>query len=193
MKYIIFTHVDAKTGIPCSQEPIQNGPAMPNVKGIAFLFAMETQYPTFRPTFYGTCDDDGDVTVPGVIAEISPGQALSDCKAEWATRIRRRRQQAEVSGIEVGGMLIPTDDKTQARVDQIVKAYDDGDITGTIDFEAPDGFVTIDAAAIRAIKAAGAQHIQACFSNQRVLDEAAHATATIAEILAIDIDAGWPT
>jgi len=36
MKYLSWTYVDAKTGIPCLIAPTRNGPANPAVTGLAF-------------------------------------------------------------------------------------------------------------------------------------------------------------
>jgi len=51
MKYLSWTYVDAKTGIPCLIAPTRNGPANPAVTGLAFGFAMESRYPTAYPVF----------------------------------------------------------------------------------------------------------------------------------------------
>ena len=70
MKYLSWTYVDAQTGIPCLIAPTRNGPANPAVKGLAFGFALESRYPTAYPVFYGTCDDDAETDIPGVLAVI---------------------------------------------------------------------------------------------------------------------------
>lgn len=68
MKYLSFTYVDAKTGVPCLIAPTRNGPANPSVAGLLFGFALESRYPTAHPVFYGACDDAADTAVPGVLA-----------------------------------------------------------------------------------------------------------------------------
>lgn len=70
MKYLSWTYVDALTGIPCLIAPTRNGPANPAVKGLAFGFALESRYPTVYPVFYGTCDDEAEMDIPGVLAVI---------------------------------------------------------------------------------------------------------------------------
>lgn len=70
MKYLSWTYVDAQTGIPCLIAPTRNGPANPAVAGLAFGFALESRYPTAYPVFYGTCADDADTSLPGVLEVI---------------------------------------------------------------------------------------------------------------------------
>ena len=67
MKYIKFTYVDAVTGISITSEPAQNGPVFPPVAGLEFSWARESHYPTDMPEFFGTCPDDSDTQVDGVL------------------------------------------------------------------------------------------------------------------------------
>ena len=67
MQYIKFTYVDAVTGISVASEPAANGPVFPNVVGLEFVWARESQYPTDVPEFFGTCPDDSDTQVDGVL------------------------------------------------------------------------------------------------------------------------------
>ena len=67
MKYIKFTYVDAVTGISIAKQPATNGPVFPNVAGLEFVWARESQYPTDVPEFFGTCPDDSNTQVDGVL------------------------------------------------------------------------------------------------------------------------------
>ena len=67
MQYIKFTYVDAITGISIASEPAQNGPVFPPVDGLEFVWARESRYPTDVPEFFGTCPDDADTQVDGVL------------------------------------------------------------------------------------------------------------------------------
>lgn len=67
MKYLKYTHVDAVTGIPVTQAPARNGPAAPAVVGLQFVWARESRYPTEQPELFGTCPDESDTDVPGVL------------------------------------------------------------------------------------------------------------------------------
>lgn len=73
MKHLKFTYVDAVTGVPVTDAPAANGPAFPDVEGLEFIWARESQYPTDAPEFFGTCPDESFALVPGVIDVI--GQA----------------------------------------------------------------------------------------------------------------------
>ena len=67
MKFIKFTYVDAITGISIASEPAQDGPVFPPVAGLEFVWARESRYPTDVPEFFGTCPDDADTQVDGVL------------------------------------------------------------------------------------------------------------------------------
>ena len=67
MKFIKFTYVDAITGISISSEPAQNGPVFSPVAGLEFVWARESRYPTDVPEFFGTCSEDADTSVDGVL------------------------------------------------------------------------------------------------------------------------------
>lgn len=68
-KYLKFTYVDAQTGISIATEPARNGPKFPDVAGLEFVWARESAYPTAVPEFFGTCPDDSDTDIEGVLAE----------------------------------------------------------------------------------------------------------------------------
>ena len=67
MQYIKFTYVDAVTGISIASEPAQNGPVFPPVAGLEFAWARESRYPTDVPEFFGTCPEDADTKIDGVL------------------------------------------------------------------------------------------------------------------------------
>ena len=76
MKHICVTEVDAVTKIPCTVEPQRTGPSMPVVKGYTHLWHDQSTWPvelasdgTYlrAPKYYGTCDDDADTTIAGVL------------------------------------------------------------------------------------------------------------------------------
>ena len=67
MKYLKFTYVDAVTGISIASEPAANGPVFPPVGGLEYVWARESQYPTEVPEFFGTCPDDADTKIDGVL------------------------------------------------------------------------------------------------------------------------------
>lgn len=67
MQYLKFTYVDAATGISIASEPAANGPVFPSVAGLDFVWARESAYPTSVPEFFGTCPDDSDTQIDGVL------------------------------------------------------------------------------------------------------------------------------
>jgi hypothetical protein len=78
--HICVTEVDAITKIPCTVEPQRTGPSMPDIKGLIILWVDMSTWPvelaqdgTYlrAPKYYCICDDDADITVPGVLEVIS--------------------------------------------------------------------------------------------------------------------------
>jgi len=76
MKYICITEVDAVTKIPCTVEPQRTGPSMPAIKGWVHLWHNSSTWPVSTapdgtyltaPKYYGTCDDDADASIAGVL------------------------------------------------------------------------------------------------------------------------------
>jgi hypothetical protein len=76
MKHVILTEVDAVTKIPCTVEPQRTGPSLPAVKGWVYIWHDQSTWPvevssngTYlrAPKYYGTCDDDANTSVAGVL------------------------------------------------------------------------------------------------------------------------------
>ena len=93
--YICVTHVDARTGIPCSIAPMSHGPAFPKVKGLVIDFGNQTQWPTNEPLFFGTCDDDADISVPGVVKPITKDEYQLEQQKESDTKAMQVRQHRD--------------------------------------------------------------------------------------------------
>ena len=86
MKHIKFTYVDAITGISVAKQPAANGPVFPPVAGLEFAWARESRYPTNVPEFFGTCPDDADTQVDGVLGVY----LQADWETLWADEMRAR-------------------------------------------------------------------------------------------------------
>ena len=93
--YIQLTNIDADTGILCTEAPMRTGPIMPEVKNFQFIFAKESAYPidtnadgsyAEMPLYYGTCDDDADTTLTGVLKVLSEVEFNADKQAEHQAR-----------------------------------------------------------------------------------------------------------
>ena len=67
MQYIKFTYVDSITSTSVAKQPATNGPVFPAVKGLEYVWARESRYPTDVPEFFGTCPDDANTKVDGVL------------------------------------------------------------------------------------------------------------------------------
>lgn len=69
--YICVTHVDSQTKVPGNEAPMRNGPTFPDVKGLNIEWWDASNWPLTHPDqfprFYGTCDDDADTDIPGVV------------------------------------------------------------------------------------------------------------------------------
>ena len=81
--YICITEVDAVTKIPCTVEPQRTGPSMPAVKGYTHLWHDSSTWPVSTapdgtylraPRYYGTCDDDADTTIAGVLQVLTEAE-----------------------------------------------------------------------------------------------------------------------
>ena len=74
--YIVVTEVDAATKKVCTAEPQRTGPSMPDVKGLQIVWRDQSTWPVETssdgtylraPKYYGTCDDDADLNIAGVL------------------------------------------------------------------------------------------------------------------------------
>lgn len=122
--YIVVTHVDAVTKIPCNIAPMSHGPSFPPVKGLNIKWANQSEWPTDYPLFYGTCDDDADITIQGVIKQLTEGEYLSlranehDLTAINVRRERDYRLRAHIDTVNPIRWEILTEDEKIA-----IKAY----------------------------------------------------------------------
>jgi hypothetical protein len=93
--YIQLTNIDADTKILCTQEPMRTGPALPDVKGFQYSFANESVYPidtnsdgsyAEMPLYYGTCDEDADTSLTGVVKVLTETEFNADKETEHQAR-----------------------------------------------------------------------------------------------------------
>lgn len=77
MIYLSITQIDAVTGIICTAEPMRTGPSYPQIKNCNIVWCNKSTWPiattaegahTVAPLFFGTCDDDAVINIPGVVA-----------------------------------------------------------------------------------------------------------------------------
>ena len=93
--YIQLTNIDADTKVLCTEEPMRTGPAIPTVKGFQFIFQNESDFPiasnpdgslTKPPLIWGTCDDDADTALVGVIKTLTQAEFESEKLQEFNLR-----------------------------------------------------------------------------------------------------------
>jgi len=93
--YICITEVDAVTKIACTTEPQRTGPSMPEIKGFVFQWNNQSTWPvevasdgTYlrAPRYYGTCDDDADTTIDGVLEVLTEEEYTTLRTAEHEAR-----------------------------------------------------------------------------------------------------------
>jgi len=95
MIYLAITQIDIQTGIVCTAEPMRTGPAYPQIKGCNIVWCNKSTWPiattsdgahSVAPLFFGTCDDDADLTVSGVISTYTAKEYQSLKTAEHLAR-----------------------------------------------------------------------------------------------------------
>ena len=103
--YICVTEVDAATRIVCTESPQRTGPSMPKVKGLRILWDDSSTWPVElspegvylrAPKYYGTCDDDADTNIPGVLQVLTE----EEYKSLKLTELEARRPYPSWIGYE---------------------------------------------------------------------------------------------
>lgn len=105
----------------------------------------------------------------------------------WPAVIADRRWQAEVAGIDVGGIHVDTDDRSKLLINgAAVEAMLDPDYV--MHWKTAGGFVELTAAEVITVARAVRAHVQACFNREaELLAELAGETFTPAML-----EEGWP-
>lgn len=121
---------------------------------------------------------------------------LASTRASIKATVTARRFTAETGGITIGGMTIRTDRESQALINGAYNLARDmlaGDVAETpIEFKGASGWTQIAPAEMVAVGRAVAAHVQACFAHERALHDDIDVAATTADVLAVDINTGWP-
>jgi hypothetical protein len=93
--HIVVTEVDAGTKIPCTVEPQRTGPSMPEIKGLQVQWADQSTWPVSTdstgvylraPKYYGTCDDDADTSISGVLEVLTEAEYTQRKRTEFYAR-----------------------------------------------------------------------------------------------------------
>lgn len=200
MRYIKFTYVDAVTGAPVSEAPTLNGPVFPAVAGLEFAWARESQYPAAVPEFFGTCQDDADIAVPGVLSELSPedwSSALTDEVSARRMKITESNNTAyEQAVAKMTSGYPPAEIQTweRQRAEVIAWEADPNAPTPWIDLAASArGLDRGEFLARTLAKVTAFAHASAWLTGHRQgIDDAIRATSTLAALSAIIIDYTLP-
>jgi len=93
--YICITEVDAVSKVVCTAEPQRTGPSMPAIKGWTHIWHDSSTWPvptasdgTYlrAPRYYGTCDDDADTSIAGVLQVLTEAEFNAAKVAEHEAR-----------------------------------------------------------------------------------------------------------
>lgn len=194
MKYLKFTYVDVITGVSVAKAPAQNGPAFPAITGLQFIRARESQYPTAIPQFYGTCDDEADTSVEGVLSVMTPETWLAEVLGELKAQATALRWRVMTGGIDINGVQVGTTIDDQNRITSVVANAALVGLTDVdeVDFKSASGWIRISIGQVKAIAGAIGQFVQACYTAERTHHEAIDLLVTAQELHAYDVNAGWP-
>lgn len=204
MQHLKFTYVDALTGVPVTQAPATNGPAMPAVPGLEFVFARESAYPTSTPEFFGTCADGlSPSATPGVLAVLTEAeflQARADeleaRKAQLRARINAERDRLEAFGFPHSGLWFQSDERSVARLNSTAltasAALMAGQSPAFPDWLAADNTpLPVDAMGVLALQASLTLHAGALHQHARATKAQIDAAQDFAALAAVNLG-GWP-
>lgn len=194
---IKFTYVDAVTGVSVAKALAPHGVAFPDVAGLEYAFTLGME--NDAPVFYGQCDKDADLSIDGVLGEISALDYAADYKKAKSNefdaakqallqKIADIRYQKEVGGINFGGMKIGTSRANQA---MIATAYLSVQFLPSIDFKGASGWGVLTKEQVIAVAAAVTSHVQKHFSYERAHVDRINELEKIEDIQAYDPNANW--
>lgn len=137
MQYLKVTHVDAITRVSVITAPAANGPDFPVVAGLVIEWARESAFPTTEPEYFGTCPDESDTEVDGVLAVITQAEYDAAHQAELAAReakerplwqitrlaFRNRFTMPEKAGLELASADDASAPMTQRQQAALLRAY----------------------------------------------------------------------
>lgn len=117
--------------------------------------------------------------------EARPLDAVKVARLAELAAIRYGREIAGVAGLR-------SDRESQALLTGAALAAS-LDPEYVVDWKSEGGWTTLDAVQLLAAAQTVRGHVQACFSNERVLAAAIDAAADMEAVLAIDLGQGWPS
>jgi len=116
---------------------------------------------------------------------------VEQVRADLMAAVSAKRWAVETGGLTLpGGATVGTTIDDQNRITSVIANAQLAGVV-SVDFKAQSGWVTLSLEHMRGIAAAIALHVQACFSAERAHHEAI-AAASETELMAYDINTGWP-
>lgn len=122
----------------------------------------------------------------------APVRTVAQARAEKLAALAAHRYAVETGGISAGNVSIATDRESQAMLTGAwVRMQQAPDLW--VDWKGDDGWSRIDKATVDVLAAAVGDHVQACFTAERVHAEAVIALPDdVAIIDGYDFSQGWP-
>ena len=140
--------------------------------------------------YYGAPDvivSDGRATATYPVLDYSSEEVeeiLSNAKGRKLADIASARYEAEIAGVEAGGMTIKTDRESQALITgAALQAFVDPDYTCT--WKTVDGFVELTSLQIKGAAMYVRSHVQGCFNKEATLVAQVQEVQTPEELEAI--------
>lgn len=199
MKYLNFTHVDSLTGISVVEEVAKNGPAMPAVEGLEFGFALESQYPTSTPTFYGTAPDKSSTEVPGVLGKMNEAEYQEALAVEMLDRksiatgraldqLADMRYAREIEGVtSTDGIQQWTDRANRALLTDKISFMSNNPGINKTSWKARNGFVQLDVEGLKELQSLVGFHVDQTYKAENAVSGMIVAAETIEDLLSINI------
>ena len=157
------------------------------------LYLVREDQPAYDPRTH-TLTLDGVELVEGIYHArytLAP-LPVDQVRADLMDAATSKRWDVMTGGVTLpGGISVGTTIDDQNRVTSVIA---NAQLAGveSMDFKAQSGWVTLSLDQVRGIAAAVALHVHACYAAERAHHEAI-AAASEAELMAYDINAGWPS
>lgn len=157
--------------------------------------AAETQLQDGEIIVPASDDDAFAIGLDGVL--VYRQRTLDETKADCWFRVKNRRAAAIAGGVDVVGIgVVQSDETSKLKISGAVQmamiAQSAGSPFSVVWTLADNSTATLNAGQMIGMGLAVGQHEYACHSNARNFRALIEAAASIAEIEAIDIEAGWP-
>lgn len=189
MRKAIITQIDAVTGIPATEAPMQNGGQLPD--GALVLLALQSEWPTNAPRYIA---DVPDSAAPGVLVLLTDEEAQDSIAAELAARVdalrarklreARQRCDSAMTALENGYPASEIKSWPKQEAEALAVIRDTGDPTPLLAAIAAERGIELDDLATRvlakvSIFAAAAGQI---IGQRQAAEDAIMAATTVSEL-----------